>query len=248
MIGNAVVHQELVVGLVRNALQLDARGIRADERDPFLECQPPDGLVRDERPVVRAGSPVEPGAVEVEKEHVALADLSAQLLQLGFLDRVSRCLMPEVQQDRVPHEPVEGEGRRVHARAAVVVGELDVGAAVRRHADVLKNVPGVRASLVLRVQLVGEVRVQRQVVLLLPREEGMAQVHQAAREGSRHRGCSSRVWNSLPFRMARIVTLLHAPVKRACRWASRGRLVASQASRHADDPLGHSLFRMDTST
>ena len=40
-----VVHQELVVGLVGHALDLDPRGVGADQVDPLLEHQPAEGLV-----------------------------------------------------------------------------------------------------------------------------------------------------------------------------------------------------------
>ena len=181
-----------MVGLVRHALQLDARRIRADQGDLPVDDEPADGVQGDLGPVVGPRRAVETRAVEVEQQHVPGADLARVRRQVLPAHHVARLLVPEVQQHAVADQPLQGESCRIHAVAVVMVGELDVRAAVGRHADVLQDVPGVGAALVLRVQLVGEMRLQVEVVFLFARLKGMAEIDQPPGKLPCH-GCSVKV-------------------------------------------------------
>ena len=134
----------------------------------------------DRGPLVGPLGAVEPGAVEMKEHPVARADAVREGLQLGPGNLVTRLLVPEIEEHRVADQALEREAARVEARAVVMVGELDVRAAVRRHPDILQYVPGVGAAPILGVALVGEERVQLEVVFLLPRKEKVAEVHEAS--------------------------------------------------------------------
>ena len=63
-----------------------------------------------------------------------------------------------------------------------MVGKLDVRAAMRRHFDVLQDVPHVFVTLVLRIQFVREVRLQAEMVLFLVRVELVTEIDDSAVE------------------------------------------------------------------
>ena len=106
--------------------------------------------------------------------------LSSRVAQFLQRDGLPRLLVGEVQEHGIADEPFERETARVEALAIVVVGELHVRAAMGRHFHVLQDVPHVRVAPVLRIQLVGKMGLQAEMVLFLVGQQLVTEVHDSA--------------------------------------------------------------------
>ena len=103
-----VVHEKLVIGLVRHALQLDPRRVGADERNLPVENEPLDGIQGDLGTIMGARRAIKARAVEVEQKHVARADFAGVRKQVVPAHHVARLLVPEIEQDAVADQPSRG--------------------------------------------------------------------------------------------------------------------------------------------
>ena len=134
----------------------------------------------DLRPIVRRWAAVVLGAMEIEQHHVAGWILPSRARSSSSVTVSPGCLWVKSRSTASPMSRSSGKLPASRPVAIVVVGKLHVRAAMGRHFHVLQDVPHVRVALILRIQLVGKMGLQAEMVLFLVGQQLVTEVNDSA--------------------------------------------------------------------